>query len=332
MNAPGHKLPVEPLSRPAWDRVESRLMASLARGEHLAPASQAPPRRIRAGVQGAFAALAIAAAGLLWFNSPFHHATQEPRAETAALAPPSASEPTTPASVDGSRIVTTTGPVQTSIGDSELVIADHSALRVHGDDQRGWLLSLESGQVACHVAPRRGRAPFVVEAGDTRVTVVGTRFVVTREADGARVGVEEGIVRVDSRGQSVQLLPGDSWPHDAAEPAVTPPEPEPKQHARSKASRARATTGASAAQRRFEQATRLEATDPEAALRLYRDLSHREPWAQNALYAQARLEVELGRPSAGRDLNGYLKRYPNGPNAADVKALLRNLSARSTRP
>jgi hypothetical protein len=73
----------------------------------------------------------------------------------------------------------------------------------------------------------------------------------------------------------------------------------------------------------FERAARLEARDPKAALEMYRRVGARGPWAANALYGRARLELELGDTTrARRDLELYLRRYPEGANAADVRALL----------
>ena len=74
---------------------------------------------------------------------------------------------------------------------------------------------------------------------------------------------------------------------------------------------------------RFEQATSREASDPSAALRIYRGLAREDgPWAENALYAQARLELELGhRANAQRLLHSYLDCHPAGANASDARSL-----------
>jgi hypothetical protein len=78
------------------------------------------------------------------------------------------------------------------------------------------------------------------------------------------------------------------------------------------------------AQQRFERAARLEAKDPAAALSIYAQLARGNgPWAANALYAQARLELERGRPQRAEPLFlRYLDRYPQGLNAADVRKQL----------
>jgi TolA-binding protein len=77
----------------------------------------------------------------------------------------------------------------------------------------------------------------------------------------------------------------------------------------------------------FEQATRLERSDPERASRLYRSLeSGTDSWAQNALYARGRLAASRGnRAEARRLLQRYLDRFPRGSNAADARAVLERL-------
>ena len=78
----------------------------------------------------------------------------------------------------------------------------------------------------------------------------------------------------------------------------------------------------------FNRAARLESKNPRAALAIYRDLARgKGPWAANALYAQARLELELGHSErAKRLLERYLERHPRGLNAPDVRELLERAS------
>jgi FecR protein len=75
---------------------------------------------------------------------------------------------------------------------------------------------------------------------------------------------------------------------------------------------------------RYEQAAGLEAAEPAAAIAIYRELARgKSAWAANALFAQARLELDRGRTAeAVRLLETYLRRYPGGNNAADARALL----------
>jgi transmembrane sensor len=207
-------------------------------------------------------------------------------------------------------------------------------VHVTGSDAVGWLVRLDRGEVAFEVAPRRGRPAFVVQAGETQVTVVGTRFTVVRDGSAARVSVLEGHVQVDSTGSHVMLAPGDSWPpattlDELPELDDTPSEPPVKRHGTKRRAPARSAAG-----ERFEKAARLEATDPEAALGIYRKLVRgRGRWAANALYAEARLELERGRRERSRELlQRYLVRYPAGANGSDVRTLLERLDAGSSAP
>lgn len=68
-------------------------------------------------------------------------------------------------------------------------------------------VDLEHGEAFFQVAKDPSR-PFVVIVGNERVVAVGTQFAVRRGADGMRVVVTEGRVRVEpARGSSVRLPP-----------------------------------------------------------------------------------------------------------------------------
>ena len=69
-------------------------------------------------------------------------------------------------------------------------------------------VDLEAGRALFEVV-HDARRPFVVQVADATLTDLGTTFDVTRLADGARVSVSEGIVRVDHQGASETLNPGD---------------------------------------------------------------------------------------------------------------------------
>ncbi len=93
----------------------------------------------------------------------------------------------------------------------ELRLPDGSVLNLDARSRAELLLyrdrrevRLDQGRAMFAVAPDAGR-PFEVAAGEVRVTVVGTRFEVRREAEGPRAGgveiaVEEGRVSVRSAG------------------------------------------------------------------------------------------------------------------------------------
>jgi hypothetical protein len=342
--------PVEPLSRPAWDRIEAGVFARLDRGEHLlASVDRSPtfsPARLLPMRGWAMAgALAAAASVVLWWRVGAIDEVEPMAQQTVQVAPGPA-----PMARHESRIVTTDAPTETTLGEAVITLAAHSDVNVAGSDAEGWLVRLDAGQVDCKVAPRNGRPPFVVQGGDTRVTVVGTRFRVARRGDESRVGVTEGHVQVDSGATHVLLGPGENWPsgdpsddragepsdratEPGLAPALEPTLPEPKEKATGRRAQPRSSRSTSAyvvatrAQQRFERAARLEAKDPAAALALYQQLARgKGPWAANALYAQARLELERDRPQLAKPLlSRYLERYPQGLNAADVRKLLEHI-------
>jgi TolA-binding protein len=217
----------------------------------------------------------------------------------------------------------------------------------------GSLVILERGAARFSVPPRETRPAFVVQAGDVRVEVVGTRFLVERVGGSARVQGYEGKVRVIARGQNTLVQRGESWPPSAAitlptaapgspasaasqgaplapSEATQPAAAEPAASARTSGHH-RKSRGRSAAAdlgERFERAALLEASAPDEALRVYRSLAAQGGrWGANALYAMARLETERGRrASAERLSRAYLTRYPNGPNASDARALIERSS------
>lgn len=75
-------------------------------------------------------------------------------------------------------------------------------------------IDLQQGEAFFEVA-KDSQRPFVVVVGERRVIAVGTRFSVRREADGLRVVVTEGIVRLETGGagsteQQTMRLPAGS--------------------------------------------------------------------------------------------------------------------------
>jgi FecR-like protein len=331
----------EPLSRQAWERIQLGVFERLDRGEHLRdplPGPRARPAlRIWAGALG----IAAAALLLLWWRSD-----ATPNALRAGQDVPSASQAAVRAAADEevagtapalptlstpARIISKDGPTQTTWGDAVITLASHSEVQMSGSDGAGWLVRLEAGRIDCDVAPRLGRPAFVVEVAETRVTVVGTRFSVARTGEHVSVNVREGHVRVSSGAAEVLLGPGQRWPEPAEGSQLSAPA---KEGARGGARRAVSPSPRAAldesAQRRFERAARLEASDPSASIAIYAELArHAGPWAANALYAQARLEMERGRPERARPLlQRYLRRHPEGLNVSDVRALSVQLPAK----
>lgn len=90
---------------------------------------------------------------------------------------------------------------------SEVSLA--GATRLTLDRRRPRDVNLEAGRALFEVTHDEAH-PFVVEVGDATLTDLGTIFDVTRLADGARVSVSEGSVRVDTQEATATLNPGDS--------------------------------------------------------------------------------------------------------------------------
>jgi len=299
------KLPVEPLDEGSFERIARRLETT----EPVVPAA-APGRSRRRWVMPAVAM--AAACGALVAYLTLHPET-----------PMTASDVTTQAS--GTRV--TAGGVVLDVG-------PWSTLHYEGDLR----VVLEKGQVLCDVMPRGTRPPVMVEAGDVTVRVVGTRFAVYREGASARVEVEHGVVEVLRGGQSARVGAGEKWPVakvEAEAPAPEQPEPAPKathehtpppRHTVPPPRHAQPAPQPSPRER-YEAAAALESKDPTAARALYTELARGDdPWAQNALYAQARLAHERGqRDEAARLCRQYLARFPSGANAQDARELLDKL-------
>ncbi|GGY97153.1 FecR domain-containing protein [Pseudoduganella plicata] len=158
--------------RAAWTQADSLLRREAANGAQSAALPRFSQWRIAAGVL-----LAIAlGAQLMWMSGgtgPQQYATRIGENRVVALA-------------DGSRIMLNT--------DSRLRAAPDAARKV-------WL---DRGEAYFDIAHDPAH-PFIVEAGDSRVTVLGTRFTVRRTGAGVRVLVAEGRVRVTESGAAVTL-------------------------------------------------------------------------------------------------------------------------------
>jgi FecR-like protein/tetratricopeptide repeat protein len=316
------QLPIEALPDASWNRIERAVYEELdaAQSEHAAGRRFAIPRWALLAFAGVLA-LQLGAALLFLFVRSEEKGQQQPLGTTRFTSGNEASE--------------------AMLGDVAVRLEPNSALTAVDNGGRSSLVLLERGAARFSV-PRRGERPaFVVQAGDTRVEVIGTRFRVERVAGSAAVEAYEGKVRVSARDQSAVLTRGMRWPATVAAAAVTAA---PVRASEPSTAQAQAQMPAASAQpalaaraqdveaaprsdrqrERFEQAATFEASDPERALRLYRVLAQEKgAWGENALYAMARLELELGRHArAQKLLQRYLERHPKGANAADARALL----------
>ncbi|WP_238871667.1 FecR family protein [Halopseudomonas maritima] len=95
-----------------------------------------------------------------------------------------------------------------------IALSDGSVLTLDGASQvevswhlRSRRVDLQAGQALFDVAPARYR-PFRTLAGSAEITVVGTRYNVSRLEDDVRVTVEEGKVEVRGQESKLRLTPG----------------------------------------------------------------------------------------------------------------------------
>jgi hypothetical protein len=311
-------IPIVPLGEERWAAFEDRLFDALDRERREGPAAPppAPAGALRVRRPWRAVALTVVAAAVVLLAV---QAGWLLRTRMAAA----------PADVSPTRMVSGASPTRVALGDNELELGADTAVVAAGDDARGVVVVLERGNLTCTVAPRGGRPPFVVQAGDVRVRVVGTRFSVARIGEGARVEVDHGVVEVSAGTDRVTLRDGQSWTARAAAAASDGPTPSavptgPPPVDTTPAPSASQATRALSPRDRFEAAARLERTDPSRAVALYEQLAAAGgSWGANALFAEARLESELGHRDEARRLAAeYLARFPRGPNASDARVLL----------
>jgi hypothetical protein len=328
---------IEPLPDTTWRRIERAVFTELDRDPGHVAAE--PPvhwlTRWRRPLLGMSVGLAAAAALLLLLRSQ-----------------PGGSGP------QPSRIVTDDAPVALTVGRAAIRVAPDSIVWMQSNHGHEVMMILEHGRVECTVAHDDSQPPLVVQAGDVRIEVVGTSFVVTRQGSSAVVEVHEGVVEVFHQGKRMRVGAGGQWSPagivpaagtrtaatetsaqpTAPAPAGLPPQPAPSPGDATQVATPRrgARPGEHAAdpKQRYEQAARLEASEPAAAIAIYRELARgKDTWAANALFAQARLELDRGRTRAAvRLLETYLRRFPGGNNAADARALLEATERPASRP
>jgi hypothetical protein len=204
MSLPVMRVPVESLSDIRWAKIERNLFQRLDSGEGL-PESEDRARRSGWRVGATLIAASAAAAilgGVL-------------AVELGRRGPPTASS---------SHIETRSSASHVVVGDASLDVAPESEVVVAGNGEQGVSVTLDRGRVDCEVAPRGQRPPFVVQAGDVRVRVVGTRFGVSRGRDAVTVDVAKGIVEVESHGEIQKVAAGQHWSSGGglAAPPVAP--------------------------------------------------------------------------------------------------------------
>ena len=193
--------PVPPFGEAAVSRVERGVFAALDREAAERAAGWGPVSRTRwrgravAVMASALAALAVLGTRHLWRapGLPAHDA----------------------------RIATASSPSHLTVEGAAIDVAPSSAITFADERDGATVVRLERGTVTCEVAPRGARAPFVVEAGATRVTVVGTLFGVTRVGDHSEVWVTHGTVEVGDDGVTQLVHAGERYVPGTAAPADT---------------------------------------------------------------------------------------------------------------
>jgi len=133
-----------------------------------------PSRLPRFSTQRIAAGLLMAAAGCSWLGWKYTQDWQSEHYATAVGARQSVSLP------DGSVLTLNT--------------ATHLRTVVNANGRKVWL---DDGEAYFDIAHDKAH-PFVVMAGDRRITVLGTRFLVRRQGDQVNVVVEEGRVQIAS--------------------------------------------------------------------------------------------------------------------------------------
>ncbi len=303
--------PIEDLSELSWKRVEQRLeegLVDLGVVEsgivESASERQAIPTKRWTWAVGS---CALAAAAIAFFAIATH---EEPLKSVA--------------SANISEIATQESSTEFSVDGARLEVAPHSKVTIEQEGKR-LEFHLQQGRLHLRVAPRDHQDPVIVIVGEVHIEVVGTEFAVYRNAESPLVIVYEGVVAVSTRGTRELVKAGQRWPTEVLETKQAPPltVKGPKVIAKTK----HKTSVQPTTRQLFEQAALKESIAPQEALRLYKRASRgRGPWAANALYAQARLQLAQGRQEiAHRLLTRYVATYPSGLNTADARALLQDL-------
>jgi len=165
--------------RVAWLRLRAAWrQADALRGEPIAAAQRAPLARFSTWRIAAGVALACA------IGAQLVHMQDDSRVQRYATR---VGESRLVALSDGSRVTLNTD----------------TRLRAARDDAR--TVWLDGGEAYFDIA-HDPQHPFVVQAGASRITVLGTRFTVRREGDATRVLVAQGSVRLSEGPASIDLV------------------------------------------------------------------------------------------------------------------------------
>lgn len=294
---------VDPLDEQRWKSVEMGVFRALdADAESVAEAPRARPvRSWGLGLAGAALAAGLSLLGYV--------ALREARPERSAVT----AAPPVDAAGASERLLSRDQPLERRWGQVALRAAPHSQVTL--DAPRGSLHRgrLEAGELRVEVPPNE---QLELTVGRVLVRASAVRFVASYAGFRPQLQVEDGALQLTGEGAPPVLRAGERWlPSEAAGPS------------KEDAQLTVAVPGSAPAlspRARYEEAARLEGTDPGRAERLYTALARgRGPWSAHALFALGRLELERGQATRGRaTLRRYLARYPGGPNAEDARRLL----------
>ena len=108
---------------------------------------------------------------------------------------------------------------------STIALGAKSSLTVtYSDDQR--VVEMQPGEAFFSVLPDPAGRPFVIRAGDTVISVVGTQFNVKYDGESVRVTVTEGKVKVTPHKPLLTFMPAPMIPVAAGTEAFIAPETE----------------------------------------------------------------------------------------------------------
>lgn len=342
---------VEELSDLQWARIERGLWAKL--DSEAGAAEPAPPQHVSSSwrvrglaVGGALALAAVAALVLLWprprpaeelVEAPSRVMTRDSAttvsfADAAIEVSPRSAVLLSGGGERSAMVVLEEGRAGFRVAPRKrpfLVVAGHATVRVVGTHfsvaRDGEVVAVEvhEGEVAVQYL---GQVHQVIGGQSWRSTEV-TPVVRTAVLQDGGAAEDGGAIELEEPAPDAPVRPPRHHPprlpaperEVAREPelelAPEPAEPKPA---------APPITDDSETRAAFAAATRLESAAPRDALRRYLSLAKRgDRWGANALYAAARLSLDIGeRAQAARLARAYLQRFPDGANAADARLLL----------
>ena len=108
-----------------------------------------------------------------------------------------------------------------------VTVSGQGAIEVIRSDEQGTVLALLTGQALFEVDPTGQRRQLTVRAGEVRVEVTGTRFMVRKDQARVSVEVSRGSVRIHRPSGSLTLSAGEHWgsTEQHGDPTVVPTAP-----------------------------------------------------------------------------------------------------------